>query len=615
VPDRTILAPHPTWGMASRESDSLTPGAADALQLVARLPLAPIACLAPLLGTGQRSVAYRHIRKLAERQLVAIFAGPPQAGSRPRQLVLPTNLGLAVLALRYELDQREVVRQWRLGPRATGPLIRQLPAVLSTYELLALIARGRKGYGARLLRWQQPWRPDRAGNGRSRAPRLPACASLEWRTTTGEQQAGTYALVADTGNVPPVLYKHALAQLARAPATYGNCPPVVAIGTTSERRVRAWSAVLDSIADGRRGGRLESSVHTWGSWYAKPGVAPRINGGGAHVGLRLVLATRSEDRDKPSSQIPRPIDLTRLNSALDSWAVSPGAHVALDVISRHPFLSHARLAEVLGRNRRWARERCSELLRRRLLRVVPRGELPRVLQDRQELLEGTVAGLTLLAGSMGLSLAQAVRFHGLAGGGPAHPVGTRPALYAHLAHTLGGDAVFVRIASSVREQRNGALLEWRNAAASTHGRMRPDGYGLLQLGRREHGFLLEFDRGTIRPRALRAKFAAYQRYMSSPHARTEFEGFPAVLVVTNGPSAEKRIIDAVSAVLPSRGLRLTLLVTTVEWLKDTSSGPFGRIWLGTDRGPRRNWPEAAQSVTALRNWLGESGVGHGNGSP
>ena len=38
------------------------------------------------------------------------------------------------------------------------------------------------------------------------------------------------------------------------------------------------------------------------------------------------------------------------------------------------------------------------------------------------------------------------------------------------------------------------LLEWRGAAACAHGRLRPDGYGLVRLGQRQHGFFLEFDR-------------------------------------------------------------------------------------------------------------------------
>jgi hypothetical protein len=56
-------------------------------------------------------------------------------------------------------------------------------------------------------------------------------------------------------------------------------------------------------------------------------------------------------------------------------------------------------------------------------------------------------------------------------------------------------------------------VEWRNAAGCTHGRLRPDGYGILRMGLHEFGFFLELDRGTVRSGRLRAKFGAYHRYL------------------------------------------------------------------------------------------------------
>jgi hypothetical protein len=126
--------------------------------------------------------------------------------------------------------------------------------------------------------------------------------------------------------------------------------------------------------------------------------------------------------------------------------------------------------------------------------------------------------------------------------------------------------------------------------------MRPDGYGLVRVADREFGFFLEFDRGTIRPAALRAKFAAYQRYMSTPRAERDFTGFPMILVVTSGPSGEQRIIDALRAVSVAEGRRLPVLVTTAEWLRGNAAGAFGRIWLASDRGPRRDWPHLSHGV-------------------
>src|SRR5207245_10726555 len=94
-----------------------------------------------------------------------------------------------------------------------------------------------------------------------------------------------------------------------------------------------------------------------------------------------------------------------------------------------------------------------------------------------------------------------------------------------------------------------------------HGRLRPDGYGVLRLGRRDYGFFLEFDRGTVRPAPLRAKFAAYHRYLASARAAKDFDGPPSILVVTAGPTAEDRVADAVLAAEVGQPRRLPLLLT------------------------------------------------------
>jgi hypothetical protein len=229
-------------------------------------------------------------------------------------------------------------------------------------------------------------------------------------------------------------------------------------------------------------------------------------------------------------------------------------------------------------------------MRRGLVRTLAREEVPTNLATEGELLEATVRGLTMLAGSMGLSLAMAVRHHGLAGGGPMTPVGTRRSLHAKLAHTLGADGVFVRIARSAFAQRDGALLEWRNAAACAWGRMRPDGYGLLRLGHREYGFFVEFDRGTVRPAALRAKFAVYHRYTSTPTAARYFDGFPVTLVTTTGPHGEQRILEAVRAVSVGEETRFPVLVTTMGWLQSDPGAIWERIWRDPIHARRRAWP-------------------------
>jgi len=149
----------------------------------------------------------------------------------------------------------------------------------------------------------------------------------------------------------------------------------------------------------------------------------------------------------------------------------------LDLVGRHPFLPPAVLGDVLGRDARWVARRRKALLDRGLLRLLTDMELHRSGLAPGDLLELTHAGLRTLAAHLGLSLASAVSHHGLAGGGPDSPIGTRRTLLFRVDHTVGADAVFGVLARAARSERDGALVEWRNAAACAHGRLRPDGYG------------------------------------------------------------------------------------------------------------------------------------------
>jgi hypothetical protein len=410
-----------------------------------------------------------------------------------------------------------------------------------------------------------------------------------------QQVAGGYVLVGDTGGLPPQALRSQFARLARLQLLTGRPAPVVAIATTSERRVKAWATVLDSLAAGRSRGLLETCIDTWDAWRARRITLPRNRR--TQVAEPALAPPRLSQQPVPWASVPRPVDLALVRRALADWHVSAGDGAVLDLVARHPFLPPAAAGEVLGGDVRWARRRCGWLVHRGLVRVLPPDELASDLHRKDDLLEATVRGLTLLAGPLGLSLATAVRYHGLAGGGRETPVGPRRALLAHLAHTLGADGVFATVASAARLQRDGALLEWRNAAACARGRMRPDGYGLLCLGRSQHGFFLEFDRGTVHAAALRAKFAAYHRYQSSGGASREYDSFPTILVVTTGPGSEQRIVDALRATAAGRGSRLDVLVTTVAWIDNDSQGPFGSIWFDPERGVRRSWPGKGQD-----NW-------------
>ena len=89
-----------------------------------------------------------------------------------------------------------------------------------------------------------------------------------------------------------------------------------------------------------------------------------------------------------------------------------------------------------------------------------------------------------------------------------------------------------------------------------------------------------------------AKFAAYHRYLASARAAKDFDGPPSILVVTAGPAAENRVVDAVMAAEFGQPRRLPLLLTTVDLLTTAEHGPFDCVWRipGGPNG-RRAWPE------------------------
>jgi hypothetical protein len=97
---------------------------------------------------------------------------------------------------------------------------------------------------------------------------------------------------------------------------------------------------------------------------------------------------------------------------------------------------------------------------------------------------------------------------------------------------------------------------------SRTGRLRPDGYGIVRLGRRERGFFMDFDRSTVRPSALRTKFAAYVRSRASARAAGEYDAFPCVLLASEHPGGERRAMAALSAIVTARAEPAVFFTTT-----------------------------------------------------
>jgi len=588
----------PNWRSAALEAARLRPADEQALEVIGRLPLVPISQLVPLSGGRSHRSVYACVGRLAGRGLVSTIPGPADLGRSHQRLLLIGNLGLAVLAWRRDVEPAGLAREWRLERTPLRVLVGQLPAVLSLYALLGLLAATGCGW-ARLRQWSRPgrWRPGWDGSGPARSVTLPAYAALAWEEAGGARVDGRYLLVADTGGLTPVALRRQLVGLARLEGTTAQAMPTVVIATTSERRVRAWWVLLDSVTSSSRyASRLHVEVATWESWAARAGMDPprsraNVKCADADDGRLAALPRGDFEREcRPWACVPRPIDVSQMAALVRRWDLAPRDRIVLDLLGRHPFLADGAIADVLGRRIGWARTRRAELVRRGLARMVEAYELRSPLQCKHELVEVTVEGLRMLAGYMGLSLAAAVRHHGLTGGGPRTPVGPRRALVANLAHTLGADAVFAEIARTARTQRGGALVEWLNAAASAHGRVRPDGYGLLRLGRREYGFFLEFDRGTVRPAKLRAKFAAYDRYRVSARAARDYNGFPTILVVTTGQGAEARLAEAICAASLGQSGPLLLLLTTIGHIGTNALGALGPIWRAGESCRRRNWP-------------------------
>jgi hypothetical protein len=576
----------PTWGMAWREAALLGPADQVLLETLGKLPLVPVRCLLPLVPVTSPQALYCHVQGLQRRGLLVALDGPPERSGRPRRLVLVTNLGLGVLAWLVGVHPKTLARQFQLDRAALDSLPQKLPSVLASYDLLHLLAAA-TGCQPRLRVWRSPWTWAGPGvhcqsSGQGRRVRLPAYAALAWPYPIG-QRAGRYVLLADTGGLSPAALRPQLTRLARLSAEDG---PAVIVATTSRRRCEAWTTMLDHVA-WHYGGSLTACVGTWHDWRSSQIDPPRTRP--ADDPPRPSTPDFQTHRMRPGACIARPIHAERARACVADACLGTGDRAVLDLVARHPFLPVAGVAEVLGRLPSWINQRVIALRGRGLIGVVEADHRSGRLKQDDQLLEATVRGLVLLAGSLGLPLAEAVRHHGLAGGGPATPIGSRQALRKHLAHTMGADAVFAAIARAARACPGSGLVEWRNAAVCARGRMRPDGYGLLRLRSQEYGFFLEFDRATVRSAALRAKFAAYHRYRSSARAARDYAGFPSILIVTTGPGAEDRIARAIRATDHERAAPLPAFLTTVGWLQGHLLGPLGPVWRTPWAGSRGRW--------------------------
>jgi hypothetical protein len=562
------------------------------LRLLAWLPLAPLATLGPFVACGS-STLHRHARRLIDCELLRVMSDPWQGTGRRRQLLYLSQRGLALVR-----DEEPVVLARHLAARRTNlgqhVDLTKLAPLLAAYELLGLLAAS--GPGTAVLReWQRPWRRlVSTPRGAARVVRLPAGGSIVRSCNNGPIH-DQYVLVPDTGGLALPAMRSSIGSLAEYEARDPASRVVTMIATTTARRAQAWRQLVDSVCSERGVVVPEVQVATWAELRLAADAQEQRGAQPASAGRLSSVVERAMARSSAGRGVVSAAKPGGGRGAPKRDRLGELDRAILQLVAQHPLVPNRLIADIVGTSPAWTRARGRALVARGLLRVASAGELNSPELARLELLEATSSGLWLVCAGLGLPLGAAVRHHGLAGGGPANPIGQRAALVDHPSHTLGADAVFAAFACAIRAHpAGGELVEWRGPAACASGRLRPDGYGVVRVGGAQHGFLLEFDRGTMRSGQLRTKFVAYHRYILSPHAARAFDGFPTILIVTTSPASERRLAAALCAADRGQVAPLSAQLTTTGWLEASPLGPFGPVWRTAVSASRRTWPDAGQ---------------------
>lgn len=150
---QSIPAPRLTWDDALTAQAGLGQVERGVVLLLARLPLAPVSILVPLLGPRQAVDAA--VARLHEAGLVGAIMPPPLRARRRERLWYLTDLGLCVVALDRRVEPRSLAERLRLRQRDLVARLGRAGAYLATYELLAVTARAGEAIPT-LLGWEQP---------------------------------------------------------------------------------------------------------------------------------------------------------------------------------------------------------------------------------------------------------------------------------------------------------------------------------------------------------------------------------------------------------------------------------------------------------------------------
>ncbi|MCX6023379.1 MAG: replication-relaxation family protein [Chloroflexi bacterium] len=433
---------------------------------------------------------------------------------------------------------------------------------------------------------------------------LPAYAALSW-----DDLAGAYLLIPDRATFPLRAYRATLNHLLVLRGSQGQDFPTLLVATTDRARAGAWERLLEDGRRARTEAPLVATIATWSelhngftglaaSRHADAQLAERLV---QHIGVRPIR-TRSSGR--PLRRLiddallpPSKTTARGTRPGIAALGLTEADRKIVDIVGRHPFLTLPDLAMVLGWPVRRVRRRRDDLVSAGLLRLPEPGEINGIAVALEPA-ELTVEGMTVAAAQQGLSPAAAVRYNGLAGGGPDQRVGSRRKLLQSLAHTTGTDHVFASLFGTarqlVRAGSDDAMVDWRNAAACSRRHVRPDGYGVYRHAGQLYGFFLEYDRATMNVRDYLEKFSAYYDYLVGGRFQEDYDGFPTILMVTRDHAAEERIATAARLAAVGRGGTLPLLLTC-EWrITDGRNPPglLGAIWREPDAAfsVRRHWP-------------------------
>jgi hypothetical protein len=572
-----------------------------ALRILEMCPLLPVDAFRHIAGFRSIGGAYRRLENLRRAGFVEMERA--EVG----YLLADRPLGLWSISVDGQRLFDEVSRangraSDLRSPRTPSGGEPNFTTRVAAYRLLAFFvaecnADGRK---VDLCAWEHPWVRTVCGpeQGNPLRVQLPASAVLAGGEM-GEVRYGpargriSVVMIPDLGAAPVTRHREMLRRLLAYRELSGDADFQLLVATIDPNgdggRSSAWMSLIDRLARTHGMPVFSSRVVGWGTVESMLSGSDRRDRGGDW---------RTQDR---TCGVLGPLQRQR--------GPERSRDQLLHLVGRHPFLTAAQLADLLGTPVPRIRRLESDLVRSGWLKRVEIEDLPPVAVGWSQsafsdlgLVETTLAGQRRIAATLGLDPKTATRYHGLIGAGLSQ-AGKRRRLLIALAHTLGANAIFVALATAACAVRRAGgsddLAEWRGAAACERKYCKPDGYGCYVRNGVAHGFFLEYDRGTESTRTYLAKFRAYYRYRDSRLADRDYESFPTLLFVTTRPHAEERIADAANRAWSLRGTEpLAVLITTTSLNTSDRQAILGRIW-------RRPGQMGATAADERKYWLTE----------